>query len=47
MEQEDLVQWVEERTRTLIMESFKEVRIVKALLGNKAGLLGASSLFVQ
>lgn len=47
MEQEDLVQWVEERTRTLIMESFKEVRIVKALLGNKAGLLGASSLFVH
>lgn len=47
MEQDDLVRAVEAQTQDLIMESFADVKILKASLGNKAGLLGAASLFLR
>lgn len=47
MEQESLVRIIEARTKALIMESFTGVQILKASLGNKAGILGAVSLFSQ
>ncbi|TYP74816.1 ROK family protein [Paenibacillus methanolicus] len=46
MEQEPLVRMVEKRTRELIMDSFQGVRILRAELGNKAGMLGAASLWM-
>jgi predicted NBD/HSP70 family sugar kinase len=47
MEQEDLVRLIGQKTKELIMESFADVKILKAALGNKAGLLGATSLFLR
>lgn len=47
MEREDLVDRIEKRTQSLIMESFAGVKILKASLGNKAGVLGAVSLYLQ
>lgn len=47
MERDDLVELVRKQTKDLIMPSFADVKILKAALGNKAGLLGAASLFLR
>lgn len=47
MERDELVEQIEKRTQLLVMESFAGVNILKASLGNKAGVLGALSLYLQ
>lgn len=44
MEQDHLVQMVRERMDQRLISSFSDVKIVKAALGNQAGLLGAATL---
>lgn len=44
MEQEKLVSLVTSKAKELMMKSFSDVEILRASLGNKAGLLGAASL---
>jgi glucokinase len=47
MEQLELVRQVDARTKELVLASFRGVRILPAQLGNKAGVLGAASLYVS
>jgi len=47
LEQEKALQAIESQTRKLLMDSFKQVKFIKASLGNKAGLLGALSLHLN
>lgn len=44
MEQDMLAAMVDRKVRELIMDSYADVKILKAVLGNKAGVLGAVSL---
>ncbi len=44
MEQEKLVDMVDKKVKELIMDSYSDVQILKAVLGNRAGVLGAASL---
>jgi glucokinase len=44
MEQERLVSMVTSKAKELMLKSFSNVEILRASLGNKAGLLGAASL---
>jgi glucokinase-like ROK family protein len=46
MEQEGLVDMVSNKAKTLTMKSFSNVKILKASLGNKAGVLGGVSLYL-
>lgn len=46
MEQDVVVKMVSYKVSEMIIKSFSEVEITKAALGNKAGVLGAVSLFI-
>lgn len=47
MERDELIPIIEQRTKQLVMASYRKVSICRAALGNKAGLLGAASLFFR
>lgn len=47
MEQQAVVNQVTKKVKELTMKSFSDVQIMKATLGNKAGVLGAASLHIK
>lgn len=47
MEQDHLVEIIAHQVKALTMESFADVKIMQASLGNKAGVLGAVSLHLR
>ena len=46
MEQENLVSAIQKDVKELTMDSFSNMRIVGASLGNQAGILGAVALYL-
>jgi len=47
MEQEILIDMIARRVKRSVLTSFSEVELLKATLGNKAGMLGAVSLHIH
>ncbi|MEH7122609.1 ROK family protein [Bacillus sp. JJ1532] len=47
MEQEHLIKKISMKVKELIMENYSDVSIIKASLGNKAGIYGAASLHLK
>ncbi|KAB2336336.1 ROK family protein [Cytobacillus depressus] len=47
MEQEKLVHMISAKVKELALESFSDVKILKASLGNKAGMYGAAQLILN
>lgn len=47
MEQDVLIDMVREKAKALMIDSFRDVQIMKAGLGNQAGVLGAAAMFFE
>ena len=47
MERDAIIGIIERKAKKLVMSSFTHVKIVPAMLGNRAGLLGAASMYLS